>query len=344
MFEAFATICAIGAADICRDALLPGHAAVGVKTCEAGIALPSELQHHATVDRMRCETRPGSMLEFVQAAPGVYLHRGAIAEPNPQNSGDIANVGFVVGETSVALIDTGGSRLVGEQVYLAIRAATELPISHVILTHMHPDHVLGASVFSEAGARVFAHAGLQRSLMDRADAYLLRLEESIGRAEFLGTSVVLPDVAVATETEIDLGGRRLVLSPHPTAHTTNDLSVFDDSSKILFAGDLLFDEHTPSLEGSLPGWQRVMEEMMRQPAAGVVPGHGGPMLDWPKGAAPEMRYLTVLEHDVRAALDDGLSLSDAVPGIAREEAPDWDLFDIHNPRNATVAYTELEWQ
>jgi hypothetical protein len=34
----------------------------------------------------------------------------------------------------------------------------------------------------------------------------------------------------------------------------------------------------------------------------------------------------------------------AVPEIGRSERDHWQLFDDYNPRNATVAFSELEWQ
>ena len=88
----------------------------------------------------------------------------------------------------------------------------------------------------------------------------------------------------------------------------------------------------------------VLGDMMRMPADKVVPGHGGPILAWPQAAAPQSRYLGVLEEDTRAALQAGLTLGAAIRTIGRSEAGHWQLFDLHNPRNATVAYTELEWE
>ena len=34
----------------------------------------------------------------------------------------------------------------------------------------------------------------------------------------------------------------------------------------------------------------------------------------------------------------------AVPEIDRSERDNWRLFEDYNPRNATVAFSELEWQ
>ncbi len=56
------------------------------------------------------------------------------------------------------------------------------------------------------------------------------------------------------------------------------------------------------------------------------------------------RYLDVLAADTRAALDAGQRMGEAIETIAASEEAHWELFEAYNPRNATVAFTELEWE
>ena len=93
-------------------------------------------------------------LPVSEVAQGVFVHQGPYEDFTPANGGGIANLGFVIGGHSVAVIDSGGSRAEGERLLAAIRARTDLPVSHVILTHVHPDHVLGTGAFAGAGAAV----------------------------------------------------------------------------------------------------------------------------------------------------------------------------------------------
>lgn len=339
MFEAVFSLCLAGVDAPCRDILIPGYEAETVVACTQGLTdRPPDIP-----EVYACRKAPDPLV-FEEIADGLFVHKGAIEEPGQNNGGDIANLGFVVGSESVAVIDTGAARAVGEGVWRAIRQQTDLPVSHVILTHMHPDHVLGTGVFTDAGARVVGHPGLGRALADRQENYLESLTALIGAPGFLGTEAPEVTETVSGEATIDLGGRLLELRAWPTAHTGTDITVVDVTTRTMFTGDLVFDAHTPALDGSLLGWRDVLETLQAMPVSRIVPGHGGPVLDWPNGAAPLVRYLETLEADTRAALDAGQRIGEAAETVALSEAPNWELFDAYNPRNATVAYTELEWE
>ncbi len=343
MFEAFVMLCLDGT-EPCRTALRPGWDAATEAACADAIARDPPSVLSGQTGAAFCAPRPETGLAFDEVVPGVFVHLGAVAEAGPDNLGDVANIAFVVGSHSVAVIDAGGSRAVGEAAYLAIRERTDLPIVALILTHMHPDHVFGAAVFREAGAGIIGRAGLGRALAERDESYREGFSALIGAEGFLGTEIVPPDREVTAVETLDLGGRVLRITPRPTAHTATDLTVFDTGAGVLFAGDLVFHDHAPALDGSLKGWQAVLAAMAEESASLMVPGHGGPVLPWPEGAEPLRRYLDTLAADTRAALAAGQPLSAAAREIGRGEAANWRLFDLFNARNATTAYTELEWE
>src|SRR5882724_883183 len=87
-------------------------------------------------------------LPMVEIAPGIFVHHGVHEEATADNQDAIANIGFIVGDSAVMVVDPGGSPLEGEQLHEALRAVTTLPIRFVVLSHVHPDHIFGAVAFS----------------------------------------------------------------------------------------------------------------------------------------------------------------------------------------------------
>ncbi len=294
------------------------------------------LRAHASVLR-------GQHLHCVEVASGIFVSQGAYEQVSASNLGAIANVGFIVGGERVAVIDSGGCALWGQRLRQAIRARTQLPISHLIHTHMHPDHVFGAAAFLSDNPRIVGHRNLPAALARRAGYYRRRLQEALGDLAD-GSTIVPPTELVESGLDIDLGGRSLAVTAEPVAHTDNDLSILDRRTGTLWAGDLLFMERVPALDGSLLGWLAVMETLSRLPAARVVPGHGPHVAEWPAALAPQQRYLSLLRDEIRAVIRRGGTMEDAVASVGQSEAGNWALFADYNPRNATAAFHELEWE
>jgi quinoprotein relay system zinc metallohydrolase 2 len=279
-----------------------------------------------------------------EIAPGVYAHRGHVALYAPDNEGDISNAAFVVGREAVAVIDTGGSARVGQQLHAAVRAATDLPIRYVINTHMHPDHVFGNAAFEADQPAFVGHHKLARGLSARAERYLAVNKQALGEAAFAGTKIVLPTHAIAEPTTLDLGGRQLLLDPQPTAHTDNDLLVRDVETGTLFLGDLLFAEHVPTLDGSIVGWLAVLDRISKVSAERVVPGHGPASMAWPDAAKPIRHYLQVIADEIRVMIKGDHTLSEATVSVGRSERDAWKLFEDYHARNVSAAFAELEWE
>ncbi len=280
-----------------------------------------------------------------EVAPGVWVHRGAVADFAPDNRGDIANLAFVVGTRGVLVVDAGGSAAVGRDWVAAIRGVTDRPIRWLVLTHVHPDHVFGAGAVVAAGARVIVgHGRLARALAERGPVYAASMERLLGPEVFAGSEVPAPTrtVAPGERLRLDLGDRTVEIRGWPVAHTDTDLTVLDQATGTLLAGDLVFLDRLPVVDGSLLGWLRVLDELARLPATRVVPGHGPAVAPWPAALAAERRYLRDLRDAVRGLVREGVSLAEAPARIPPPSG--WRLVDPDHGRNVTAAYAELEWE
>ena len=289
-----------------------------------------------------CTTAPecGPAADVERVADGLYVRPGRLGLVFEDEH--IANVGFVVGERCVAVLDTGGSLEEGEALACAIRRTTPLPVCYVINTHVHPDHLLGNRAFAGPAVEFIGHAKLPRAIGLRGNHYLGRAAAIAGRP-FDRDLLVPPGRTVSDRLEIDLGGRRLLLTAHVSAHTDHDLSIYDAETGTLWLGDLLFLEHVPVIDGSVNGWLRVLESLAALPAERVVPGHG-PVRAWPQALQDTRRYLTVVRDETRAFIAAGGGLRDAQDRVGYAEAEAWRLFESFHKRNVATAFAELEWE
>ena len=261
-----------------------------------------------------------------------------------ENEGDIANVGFIVGDDAVAVIDTGGSVREGEH------AAGGGPGPHRQadpLRHQHPrpsrprlrqcclrrPREPFSSATRSCRGRWHARAILSRQFSPHHGRRIDRSrEDRPAHAAGHGTLT------------LDLGSRPPdACGPGRPAHSDNDLTVFDETTRTLFAGDLVFLRHIPVMDGSIRGWLAIIGELETIPAQRVVPGHG-PVSEWPAALADERRYLATLRRTSARSNKKGEPIRPPPDKAAASERSHWQLFDDYNARNATAAFSEIEWE
>lgn len=249
-----------------------------------------------------------------QIAAGTWLLEGSTDNFAKANGGNIVNSGFIVTDSGVVVIDSGPSKRYGEALRRAIAATTDKPVIQLLLTHHHPDHVLGNQAFTDVP--IGALAGTSDLLRQQGDAMAENMYRMVGDW-MRGTEVVLP-TQVLEPGVLEVGGHRLRLLGL-SGHTGADLAIFDENTGVLFAGDLVFYERaltTPNSPG-LAVWLKDLDTLQAQPWKLIVPGHGPVAAD----AAPfaQMRdYLGWLDGLMR----DGAARGDDMAEMIRRPIPE----------------------
>lgn len=308
-----------------------------------GLSLTLALLCLCVAGSAAAQQEPDTPLAISEVAPGVYVHVGKLDDWVPRTGGDIANLAFIVGSRCIAVIDTGGTPLLGRRWRATIERTSALPICYVINTHAHPDHVLGNAAFVAAGTQFVGAARLPAALAAREPFFLNALQRDFG-ITMKHDEVVYPTVQVDGRRELDLGGRVLSLQSWQTAHTDNDLTVDDRITHTLFTGDLLFVQHLPVVDGNLRGWLATMQDMAKIDAQRAVPGHGPASVEWPAALQAQQTYLETLRREVRTALKARKTLAQTVHSVGSEATTGWKLAEQFHRRNVTAAYAELEWE
>lgn len=177
----------------------------------------------------------------------------------------------------------------------------------------------------------------------RAENYLNALRRDLGPAA-AGSEIVLPGKLIENSETLDLGDRKIRLQAWPTAHTDSDMTVYDENTRTLWLGDLLFIDRVPVVDGSLAGWLAALRQLQTLEAARVIPGHGDVNARWPQSLAAQQRYLTTLLTETRQAIKNGRTIRQAADSVGLSERGRWLLFNQYHRRNVTAAFAELEWE
>lgn len=227
------------------------------------------------------------------------------------NGGNIVNTAFIATGAGVLVIDTGPSRLYGEQLRRSIARVTDEPVTRVVNTHHHPDHFLGNQAFPEAtiGALPPSINGIANEGRNFAE----NLYRLCGDA-MLGTEVVVPTQTI--EPGAFTMGRHRFEAIALTGHTAADLVIFDHTTGVLFASDLVFNGRTPTTpHAKIAPWLASLDRLDALAPRIVVPGHGdiSTTVGSNIGAISQTRnYLRWLEATLKQAAERGLDMTEAM--------------------------------
>jgi quinoprotein relay system zinc metallohydrolase 2 len=280
---------------------------------------------------------------LTEIAAGNFVHSGMHVSIEDKDHDDIANIGFIIGNKCVAVIDTGGSINIGKQLFDSILSITNKPICYVINTHVHFDHILGNKVFDSKETKFVGHHKLAEAIEHNRSFFLENFKNDLGADPKL-SSIVAPDILVDKPVQLDLGERNLTLIPYAISHSHNDLIVIDNKTKTLWSGDLIFRQRIPSLTGSLKGWLQTIDDLLLLDIEKVIPGHGSIATSLNQAIEQQQDYLQRLLVDTRKAIAEGQFINDAMETIDKDNKSSWLLHKYQHTSNVSKAFTELEWE
>jgi glyoxylase-like metal-dependent hydrolase (beta-lactamase superfamily II) len=214
-------------------------------------------------------------VHFAWERPAAGVHRCRLAFCD-------VTVGLVHGSTGALLVDTGTTLVEAAAIDADARRIAGGPITHVVLTHKHFDHVLGSSVFAEADVYCAPEvveylSSATGSLRDDALSHGADAGE-VDRA----IAALSPPRHGAYDAVIDLGDRTVTIAHPGRGHTASDLVVVapaaDDGPVVVFTGDLVEESADPAIDADsdVPAWPATLDQVLAigGPDAIYVPGHG----------------------------------------------------------------------
>ena len=285
---------------------------------------------------------PAMVAQKVSASS--WYVEGVSALGSPANQNFISNAGFVVTPAGVVVIDALGSPALATRLVAEIRKVTPLPITHVIVTHYHADHVYGLQTFKALGARIIAH----RAAKEYLNSETARLRMEVSRKDLApwvnaDTHLVEADEWIDGDKELTLGGVVFKIKLVGPSHTPEDLVIYVPQDKVLFAGDLVFRSRIPYVgQADSRHWISALDKLLVFDAQTIVPGHGPLSHEARKDMQLTRDYLVYL----RAAME--RAAKDLEPFEEAYAATDWTpfehlpLFKAANRMNAYNTYLLIE--
>ena len=240
----------------------------------------------------------------------------------PDNSVPLVpNVGFVVGETGVLVIDTGLGPRNGAAVAEVAQRLGGSRALYLVTTHVHPEHDLGAQAFPAATRMLRARAQVQDiEEFGLQTAELFRSRSAINAELLKDASFRKADVTFEREHELDLGGIHVRLIAMGANHTRGDTAVWIEADRVLFSGDVAMRAQPAfaSTYSRLDHWLESLDRLDALKPAIVVPSHG------PTGDAGFIAgyrtYLTTIRDRVTAAKREGQTIDKTVESVTGELA------------------------
>lgn len=279
-------------------------------------------------------------------APGVFVVPGSVDAATPVNRGAVGNAGFIATPAGTVVVNTGGTRRLGEALLAEAERTTRQRVVLAVITQAQPELLMGAAAFADRGIEIVAHEATARAMAGRCTECLHRLQQTLGEDEMAGTRLVTPEQQLTASRRIAPGGRRIDILHLGAGQTEGDLVVVDRQTGTAFAGALVGAARVPQLEshGEAAPWRAVLARLVRLPLRTLVPGYGPPGDPRTLIEATDA-YLAALEQQVQALMREGVGLAAATQRATLPAWRGWAQYDAWHARNVQRQYlaAELRW-
>lgn len=221
------------------------------------------------------------------------------------------NVLALTGQRSVLVVDAQSAKRVAAADSV-LREVTPLPVTLVINTHYHDDHIGGNPHWRARGARILAHAEVAAEA--RKDTTITELSWHRTAAD----PAALADQTFADSLALDFEGEPVVLLHPIGAHTSGDAMVWFPRANILHTGDIVEREAPPFIDwwagGSLDGMIAAVDGILARvnDRTVIVPGHGTPADR--RGVVTYRAMLAAARDRIGAQLRQGLTADAIIAG------------------------------
>lgn len=281
-------------------------------------------------------------LQPVPVASNVYAVVGDLAGQSYENDGLNNNLGFVVSDAGVLVINSGPSARVARALLAAIRKISAQPVKWVVNVNSQNHNWLGNGYFKSRGATILASKEAER-VMREMGAQQLDANKTLLKEKADGTLLTYPTELIADRRELKLGKTTVQLLHFGPAHTPGDLVVWLPQQKVMFAGDIVYTERMLAVIpiSNATGWVQAFDKLAALKPKTIVPGHGRPTSI--EVARRDTRdYLAFLLAGANRILDAGGSLQDAVEKVDQSLFGSLRNFDQLALRNMNQVFQEVE--
>ncbi len=236
----------------------------------------------------------------------------------PDNSVPLVpNVGFVVGDTGILVVDTGLGPRNGAAVLEVAKKLGGSRKLYLVATHFHPEHDLGAQAFPPDTTLIRSTDQIKD-----IDEFGLQLAKVFASRSAINAELLKDadfrkaNVTFEKEYVVDLGGVQVKLMAMGANHTRGDTAIWIEADRVLFSGDIAMRPQPAfaSPYSNVRHWLSSLERFDALKPAIIVPSHG-PVGDGTMFVSGYRSYLAEVRDRATTEKKSGRTADQAVEAV-----------------------------